>query len=76
MRDFKDILEKDYAELRKNLDDLKPHLDNLKGKIETEVHKTKNQVEANVKENPWLALGAVGVVAFILGWIFGQNKKD
>lgn len=76
LQDFKNILEKDYAELRKHLDDLKPHLDSLKGKIETEVNKSKNQVEQNVKENPWLALGAVGIVAFILGWIFGQNKKD
>lgn len=76
MQDFKEILEKDYNELRQNLDELKPYLDDLKSKVEGEVKKTKKQVETHVQEKPWIALGMVGVIAFILGWIFGQNKKD
>jgi ElaB/YqjD/DUF883 family membrane-anchored ribosome-binding protein len=76
VQDFKEILEKDYNELRKNLDELRPYLDDLKSKVETEVKKTKNQVEVNIKDNPWLALGAVGLIAFVIGWVFGQNKKD
>lgn len=75
VEDFKNILEKDYVELRKTLDDLKPYLDDLKANVETEVKKTKNQVEEKVKENPWIAIGIVGLVAFIIGWIFAQNKK-
>ena len=75
VQDFKDILEKDYNELRKTLDDLKPYLDDLRANVETEVKKTKNQVEGKVKENPWVALGIVGLVAFVIGWIFGQKKK-
>lgn len=76
IQDFKEILEKDYTELRKSLDDLKPYLDDFKATLETEVKKTKNQVEDNVKNSPWVALGAVGLIAFVLGWIFGQRKRD
>ena len=74
--DFKNLLETDYNEVRRALDELKPHIDGIKGKIETEAHKTKNQVEEQIKDNPWVTLGAVGIVAFIIGWIFGQNRKD
>lgn len=74
-QDFKEILEKDYNELRKTLDDLKPHLEALRGTVETEVKKTKNQVEEKVKENPWITIGIIGLVAFVIGWIFSQNKK-
>lgn len=75
LQDFKEILEKDYNELRKTLDDLKPHLDDLRANVEIEVKKTKNQVEEKVKENPWIAIGIVGLVAFVIGWILSQNKK-
>ncbi|MES2802316.1 MAG: hypothetical protein V4654_07475 [Bdellovibrionota bacterium] len=75
VQDFKEILEKDYNELRKTLDDLKPYLDDLRSNVETEVKKTKNQVENKVKENPWIVIGIVGLVAFVIGWIFSQNKK-
>ncbi len=76
VQDFKEILEKDYNELRKSLDDLKPYLDDLRTNVETEVKKTKNQVEDKVKENPWVVLGLVGLIAFVVGWIFGQRKQD
>lgn len=76
VQDFKEILEKDYNELRKTLDDLKPYLDDLKNNVESEVKKTKNQVEDKVKENPWVVLGLVGLIAFVIGWIFGQRKQD
>ena len=76
VEDFKTLLEKDYSEVRRTLDELKPHLDTLKGKIESETKKTKDQVEDQIKDSPWATLGAVGIVAFIIGWIFGQNRKE
>jgi ElaB/YqjD/DUF883 family membrane-anchored ribosome-binding protein len=76
VQDFKQILEKDYLEIRKALDDLKPHLDGLKDKVGSEAAKTKDQVEVQIKQNPWLAIGAVGLLAFVIGWIFGSNKKE
>ncbi len=76
VQDFKEILEKDYNELRKNLDDLKPYLDQLKDNVENEVKKTKTQIEGKMKSNPWVTLGIVGVLAFVIGWVFGQRKED
>lgn len=74
VKDFKEILERDYNELRENIEVLKPHLDQIKNQVENEVSKTKNQVEENVKQNPWLALGTVGLLAFTAGLFFGQNN--
>lgn len=68
-------LEKDYQEIQKALESLKPLVEDLKNKAESEVKATKNQVEEQVKSNPWMALGVVGLVAFILGWIFGSSRK-
>lgn len=75
-QDFKQILEKDYDELRKTLDDLRPYLDNLRSNVESEVKKTKTQVERKVKDNPWVTLGIVGIIAFVIGWVFASSKKD
>jgi ElaB/YqjD/DUF883 family membrane-anchored ribosome-binding protein len=76
VHDFKDIFEKEYLEIRKALDELKPHLKTLKKKIDDEATNTKTQVEDKIKDKPWLALGAVGLIAFFLGWLFGNHKKD
>ena len=46
------------------LDQLRPHLE-----------EAKEQVEDQVRKNPWAILAVVGVVAFILGWIFGPKRK-
>jgi ElaB/YqjD/DUF883 family membrane-anchored ribosome-binding protein len=79
-KDFKDILEKDYEELKNAINDLKPHLEELRDKVESQVktqyQDKKNQVEEKVKENPWLALGIINLIAFVVGWILGQGRKD
>ena len=46
LKDFKEILEKDYDKVRQNLDQLKPFLDDLKTNVKVEVKKTKNQVSS------------------------------
>lgn len=75
-KEFKDLLEKDYQEILRALDDLKPYLDDVRKNVETEVSRKKNEVEVRVKENPWLALGIVGVIAFFIGWLIGGGRKD
>ena len=74
-QDIKQRLERDYDEIKKALEDLKPHLDEIKAKVEGEVKHAKNQVEEKVKESPWLALGIVGLIAFVIGWIFGGRRR-
>ena len=64
-KDFKDILEKDYEELKNAINDLKPHLEELRDKVEgqvkTQYKDKKYQVEEKVKENTAKAIN------FLLG---------
>lgn len=73
--EFKNILEKDYDEIKKALESLKPYLDDLRVEVEKEVKTQQKQVEEKMQQNPWVTIGLVGVFAFVLGWIFGNNKK-
>lgn len=73
--EFKDLFGESFEEIKKAFSDLKPHLDQLKDKVESETEKTKNEVEVKVKENPWLVLGIVAIVGFIVGCLF-TRKRD
>jgi ElaB/YqjD/DUF883 family membrane-anchored ribosome-binding protein len=78
--DLRGLVEKDYEELKNAIEDLKPHLDELRNRVEdqvkTEYKERKHQVEAKVKENPWLALGLIGIIAFVIGLLLGQSRRD
>jgi ElaB/YqjD/DUF883 family membrane-anchored ribosome-binding protein len=74
--EFKEIFGKDIEDVKKVFEDLKPTLESLREKAEVEVRKAKNDVESKVKENPWVTLGVVGLIAFVIGWILGTSKKD
>ena len=75
-QEFKGILEKDYSEIKKALDTLKPHLSNLQESLEGEVVKKKVQAEKKVRENPWLAIGIVGLFALIIGLFLGASRRN
>lgn len=68
-------IERDYEEIKSALDDMRPYFDDLKSKVEAEAKATKTQVEARVKESPWLTIGIVGLVAFFLGLFLGRKDK-
>ncbi len=68
-------IERDYEEIKSALDDMRPYFDDLKSKVEAEAQATKTQVEAKVKESPWLTIGIVGLVAFFLGLFLGRKDK-
>lgn len=72
---IKEHLEKDYSELLGALDDIKPYLEDVRKKVEEEAGNTKNEVEARVKDSPWITLGIVGLVAFFIGLFIGRQKK-
>ena len=73
--EFKDLFGENFEDIKKAFSELKPHLDHLKDKVESETEKTKNEVEVKVKENPWLVLGIVAIVGFIVGCLF-TRKRD
>lgn len=68
--------EKEHDEVRKTLDELKPYLDHLRENVGNELKMRKNQVEQKVKESPWMALGVVGLLALIVGLLFGSRRRD
>jgi ElaB/YqjD/DUF883 family membrane-anchored ribosome-binding protein len=75
-KEFKDMLEKDFNDVRKALDDLKPHLDEIKSKVKKEASEAKQQVEEKVKEHPWYALAIVAFVGIFIGWLLGHSRRD
>ncbi len=51
--------------------DLSPQIEEIRSKVEEKAQKTKINLEEKVKENPWAALGIVGLIFFIFGFLFG-----
>lgn len=74
-QEFKEILGKEYSDLRRALDDLKPHLDNISEKVTEKVNTAKKDVEAKIHDNPWTTLAVAGLVGLFLGWIFGFGSR-
>ncbi len=74
--DLKNILEKDFNELKKTIDDLKPQFEDFKSKVESQVGKSKSDLESQMTKNPWVTLAMVGIIGFILGCFFNSTKKD
>lgn len=73
--ELKQNFEKDYTELKKTVEDLKPYLNDLKAKVENQVQSAKSDIEENLKSNPWATIAFVGIIAFIIGCLFGTKKK-
>lgn len=72
---IKDAIEKDYESVKRAIDNLKPYLDEFKDSATHEFKEAKHKTEAKVRENPWAALGIVGLFAFIIGLLIGGNRR-
>lgn len=72
---IREHIEKDYEEIKSALEDMRPYFDEIKNKVEQEAKNTKTQVETKVKENPWMVIGVVGLIAFFLGLFLGRKDK-
>lgn len=69
--DFKARLEREIHKMQETLENLKPQLDQLGDRARTEAKKAKDRVEKEVTDNPWAALGIVGLIFFVLGFVLG-----
>jgi ElaB/YqjD/DUF883 family membrane-anchored ribosome-binding protein len=76
VNDFKENLGKEYQELKAALENLKPYLNDLKNNIENGAKETKGKVENQVKDHPWYAIGIIGLLGFIIGWLLGSRKNS
>jgi ElaB/YqjD/DUF883 family membrane-anchored ribosome-binding protein len=75
---FRAHLESELHKLEETLNKIKPHIEELTEKAGSEAKKAKDKVETQVKENPWAAIGIVGLVFFVLGFLFAfkGNRRD
>ncbi|MCB0408551.1 MAG: hypothetical protein KDD34_10120 [Bdellovibrionales bacterium] len=76
INEVREFLEKDFDKVQKLVEDLKPKLNEMKDRLETEVNEKSKLVNQKVEQNPWMAVGVVGLVMFIFGWVLGQSKRD
>lgn len=72
---LKQHIENDYEQIKSALESVRPYFDDIKEKAEQEAKEVKSQVEAKVKDNPWMAIGIVGIVAFFIGLFLGRDRK-
>lgn len=64
-----------HTDLEEKLNKIKAQLEEMRNKVGDEVKKTKDTVENQVKANPWAALGVVGLVFFLIGFLFGFKGR-
>src|ERR1035437_3240357 len=75
--DLKQKLESEMHDLEDKIRKLKPQLDELKDKVQDQAVKAKSTVENQMKENPWAAVGIVGLIFFVLGFLLaGRGRRD
>lgn len=55
---------------------VKPHVEEFAAKAGDEARKVKDKVEDEVQKNPWIAVGVVGLIFFVLGFLFASRRKD
>ena len=75
-RNFKDKITAEMAGLEEQINRLKPQLEELRQKAREELGKTKDRVETQVKENPWVALGIVGLICLVIGWLLSGSRRS
>ncbi len=74
--DFQSRLKSEFHKIEETLASLRPHIEDLSGKVGEEAKKAKAKVEDKVQENPWAAIGIVGLIFFILGFLLAGKRRD
>lgn len=52
-----------------------PKANQIKDDIEEHWNDKKEVVEKEIKDHPWVAVGVVGVVFLLIGWILGRSRN-
>jgi len=75
LEEVKEAFEAELRRIEETLRSLKPNLDELSEKASSHAKKTKTEVEQQVSKNPWAALGIVGLVFFVIGFLLGSSRR-
>lgn len=73
---FQARIKAEYENLEDTLAKLRPHIEEFSDRMGKEAKKAKGKVEDKVSENPWAAIGLVGLIFFVLGFLLGGKRKD
>ena len=74
--DLKERLGTDYKQVLDTLETLKPHLEELKKSATEKAGEKKSELEHHIKQNPWMILGVIGLVALVIGWFLGHSRSQ
>lgn len=78
-QDLKTRLGSDYEQvvgtLEDTLESLKPHIDRLREAASEGAGRAKAEVETKLKDNPWVIVAGVGLVALFIGWLLGRQAS-
>lgn len=75
-QDLKSKLQSELHKLEDRINELKPQLEEMTGKVRDEAVRAKGKVEDQVKENPWAAIGIVGLIFLVLGFLLGSRRGE
>lgn len=74
--EIKEFVDKELKVVKEALKEMKPMIDEAKERTIAKAQEVKHETEAKIKENPWWAVGIIGFVAFLFGFILGSHRKD
>lgn len=58
------------SRLKAELNRIQEQIDGLSDRAYSEAKKAKGKVEDEIHKNPWAAMGVVGLIFFVLGFLF------
>lgn len=70
-RNFSQAIE----DLENTVAKLRPHLEDISSRVGDETKKAKSKVETEIQKNPWAAIGIVGLVLFVVGFLLGFKSS-
>ena len=72
---FRARIQSELEDLEATINKFKPHVEEFAAKAGEEAHKAKRRVEGEVQKNPWATIGIVGLIFFVLGFLFASKKS-
>ena len=72
---LRERLQSELNNLEETLNKIKPHVEDFTRNASREASKAKASVENQVHKNPWAAIGIVGLIFFVLGFLFSHKSR-